>query len=211
MNTSQTLRSSDNSSTSAGSPSISRLLSHITPLFRQYKLRLFLGFAALIAVDFLQLTIPRILKRGVDSLAAETATQEILLHYGLFIIGIALAVIVLRFIWRYTIIGFSRYLERAIRNRIFAHIVKMDTPFFERRTTGDIMAHASNDLNAIQMACGMGLVAAVDALVMTLAAIAFMALIHPQLTVLALLPMPFLAIFTKNMAKWSILPKYLQN
>ncbi len=156
-----------------------------------------LGFTALIGVDFLQLTIPRILKKGVDSLAADTATQTILLRYGLFIILIAAIVVGLRFLWRYTIIGFSRYLERAIRNRIFAHIVKMDTSFFERRTTGDIMAHASNDLSAIQMACGMGLVAAVDALVMSVAAIGFMMVIHVKLTFLALLPMPFLAIFTR--------------
>jgi ATP-binding cassette subfamily B protein len=196
VNISLTLRK-DDKKTKEDSTSISRLLSHLTPLFRQYKLRLFLGFAALIAVDFLQLTIPRLLKKGVDSLAAETANQAILLRYGLYIILIALFVIVLRFIWRYTIIGFSRYLERAIRNRIFAHIIKLDAPFFERRTTGDIMAHASNDLGAIQMACGMGLVAAVDALVMSVAAITFMSVIHVKLTLLALLPMPFLAIFTR--------------
>lgn len=181
----------------AGEPSARQLLSHLLPLFKQYKLRLLIGFVALIIVDFLQLSIPRILKKGVDNLAAESATQEILLRYAFFIILIALGVVVLRFIWRYMIIGFSRYLERAIRNRIFAHIVKMDSAFFEKRTTGDIMAHASNDLNAVQMACGMGLVAAVDALVMTVAAIVFMSFIHVKLTLLALLPMPFLAIFTR--------------
>ncbi len=196
MNISLTLRKDDRNST-AGSTSIAQLLSHLIPLFRQYKLRLILGFTALIAVDFLQLTIPRLLKKGVDSLAVETASHAILLRYGLYILLIALFVIVLRFVWRYTIIGFSRYLERAIRNRIFAHIIKLDTPFFERRTTGDIMAHASNDLSAIQMACGMGMVAAVDALVMSIAAIAFMSVIHVKLTFLALLPMPFLAIFTR--------------
>ncbi|MEE4241896.1 MAG: ABC transporter transmembrane domain-containing protein, partial [Desulfopila sp.] len=182
---------------SSSTPSLARLLSHIVPLFRQYKLRLFIGFSALLLVDFLQLTIPRILKKGVDSLADSTAGQDILVRYALFIIVIALLVAVLRFVWRYTIIGFSRYLERAIRNRIFSHILKMDETFFETRTTGDIMAHASNDLTAVQMACGMGLVAAVDALVMTVAAIAFMAVIHVELTLLALLPMPFLALFTR--------------
>ncbi len=69
--------------------------------------------------------------------------------------------------------------------------------FFEKRTTGDIMAHASNDLTAVQMACGMGMVAAVDATIMTVAAIGFMSVIHIKLTILALLPMPFLALFTR--------------
>ncbi len=148
-------------------------------------------------VDFLQLTIPRILKNGVDSLAAQTASSGILARYALFILLIALFVAILRFVWRYTIIGFSRYLERAIRNRIFSHILKMDMAFFEKRTTGDIMAHASNDLTAVQMACGMGMVAAVDATIMTIAAIGFMSVIHIKLTILALLPMPFLALFTR--------------
>ncbi|MDJ0621892.1 MAG: ABC transporter ATP-binding protein [Desulfocapsaceae bacterium] len=197
MNITQTYQTDNDVESTPAAPSAKQLLRHILPLFRQYRLRLFAGFAALIVVDFLQLSIPRILKRGVDSLAAESATREILLRYGLYIILIAMGVVVLRFIWRYMIIGFSRYLERAIRNRIFAHIVKMDTAFFEKRTTGDIMAHASNDLNAVQMACGMGMVAAVDALVMTVAAIAFMSFIHVKLTLLALLPMPFLAIFTR--------------
>ena len=73
----------------------------------------------------------------------------------------------------------------------------MDRPFFEKHTTGDIMAHVSNDLAAVQMACGMGLVAAVDALVMSSAAIGFMLYINVPLTLLALLPMPLLAVATR--------------
>jgi ATP-binding cassette subfamily B protein len=76
----------------------------------------------------------------------------------------------------------------------------MDQPFFEKRSTGDIMAHTSNDLAAVQMACGMGMVAAVDALVLCVAAIGFMVHIHPALTLMALLPMPLLAISTKMLS-----------
>ncbi len=176
---------------------ISQLLRHITPLYRKHRLRLAFGFTALLSVDFLQLTIPRILKHGVDSLAAETATQPALTRLAGLIILIAICVALLRFSWRNLIIGFSRLLEKALKNRIFSHILLMDAPFFEKRTTGDIMAHASNDLTAVQMACGMGMVAAVDALVMSTAAVGFMAHIHLNLTLLALLPMPFLALSTR--------------
>ncbi|NNK13946.1 MAG: ABC transporter ATP-binding protein, partial [Desulfofustis sp.] len=69
--------------------------------------------------------------------------------------------------------------------------------FFSKRSTGDIMAHGSNDLAAVQMACGMGMVAAVDALVLSVAAIGFMIYIHPTLTLFALLPLPFLALTTR--------------
>lgn len=177
--------------------SLSDIKKLLLPTFKQYRRRLLWGFSALLAVDFLQLTIPRIIKHGVDGIANHSATELDLLKLGGLILVIAVAVVVLRFCWRYLIIGFSRLLERAIRNRIFSHILKMDAPFFERYTTGDLMAHSSNDLSAVQMACGMGMVAAVDALVMSVAAIGFMIAIHPKLTLLALLPMPFLAIATR--------------
>ncbi|MFW2366552.1 MAG: ABC transporter ATP-binding protein [Desulforhopalus sp.] len=169
----------------------------LTPAYRQHRLRLLIGFTALLCVDFLQLTIPRIIKYGIDGLETLTITPETLLKLGGLILLIAFLVVVLRFCWRYLIIGFSRLLEQAIRNRIFSHLLKMDAPFFEKRTTGDLMAHSTNDLAAVQMACGMGMVAAVDALVMSVAAIGFMISIHPKLTLLALLPMPLLAISTR--------------
>jgi ATP-binding cassette subfamily B multidrug efflux pump len=169
----------------------------LLPSFRHHRFRLLVGFASLLLVDFLQLIIPRILKMGVDGLAKQTITGGGLGRLALVIFAIATIVILLRFAWRYCIIGFSRLLEQAIRDRIFAHMLDMDAPFFEKRTTGDLMAHSSNDLSAVQMACGMGMVAAVDAFVMSIAAIGFMVTIHPTLTCLALLPMPLLAIATR--------------
>lgn len=179
------------------SASFSTLLKLLSPQFKRHRLRLFFGFIALLSVDFLQLIIPRILKYGVDALSDDRATSTLLFKLGLIIIGIALLVVILRFIWRNLIIGFSRHLERALRNQIFNHIITMDQPFFEKRTTGDIMAHGSNDLGAVQMACGMGMVAAADALILSIAAIGFMIHIHPMLTVMALLPMPILAVSTR--------------
>ncbi|BHH84596.1 ABC transporter ATP-binding protein [Desulforhopalus sp. 52FAK] len=175
----------------------SELKALLGPLFKAHRYRLLIGFAALLLVDLLQLTIPRLIKRAVDGLSEQTIDQGNLLQIGLIILGIAILVILLRFSWRYLIIGFSRLLERAIRNRLFNHIIKMDAQFFEKHSTGDLMAHLGNDLSSVQMACGMGLVAAVDALVMSIAAIGFMLAIDPALTGLALLPMPILAISTR--------------
>lgn len=169
----------------------------IQPVFIKYSKRLALGFAALVGVDVLQLIIPRLLKIAVDGLSEGSATNKTLITISCLILTAAAFAALMRFSWRYFIIGFSRLLERDIRNRIYAHVLKMDQQFYEKRTTGDIMAHISNDLQAIQMACGIGLVSAVDALVMSVAAISFMFYIHPQLTLLALLPMPFLAICTR--------------
>ena len=175
---------------------ISQIISLLSATYKRHRWRLFAGFTALLSVDFLQLTIPRIIKKAVDGLEASKTNISELLSLGGLIILIALFVVLLRFTWRYLIIGFSRLLERDIRNRLFSHILEMDGPFFEKRTTGDLMAHSSNDLSAVQMACGMGMVAAIDALVMLVAAIGFMTAIHPLLTLLALLPMPLLAVST---------------
>lgn len=176
---------------------IGTLMSLITPAFRRHKIRLLVGFAALLAVDFMQLMIPKVLKVGVDGLSTDTITASSLLQLSMIILAIGLLVIVLRFFWRILIIGFSRFLERDIRERIFNHSLKMDTAFFEQQTTGKIMAHISNDLNSVQMACGMGMVAAVDGFVMSSAAIVLMLFINVKLTLLALLPMPFLILCTR--------------
>ncbi len=189
-----------NSSSTKNKISFADIKNLLLPSFRQHKIRLLIGFSALLAVDFLQLTIPRLIKHGVDGLAEQSITPSGLIQLGLFILIIALFVIILRFCWRFLILGFSRLLERAVRNRIFTHTMKMDTPFFDKHTIGDLMAHSSNDLAAVQMACGMGMVAAVDALVMCVAAIGFMLAIHPQLTLLALIPMPLLAVATRILA-----------
>ena len=182
----------------AGSGPGSRvLLALITPIYRRYRLRLLFGFLALLGVDLLQLTIPGYLKKGVDSLTAGTASEQSLLMVGSSILLTAVAIGLLRFCWRTLIIGFSRHLEQILRNRLFAHILTMDRPFFDRHTSGEFMAHATNDLSAVQMACGMGLVAAADALVMSTAALFFMAHINGRLTLIALLPMPLLALCTR--------------
>lgn len=173
------------------------LLRLIYPLFRQHWLRLAAGLTALVSVDFLQLIIPRFVKTAIDGLAGGSTSQAGLLKISGMICLIALSVAVLRFVWRNLIIGFSRILEKKLRNRLFDHILRMDQPFFEQWTTGDLMAHASNDLSVIQMACGMGLVAAVDALVMSSAALAFMMAISLKLTLIALIPMPLLIVCTR--------------
>ncbi|MCL2458935.1 MAG: ABC transporter transmembrane domain-containing protein [Desulfobulbus sp.] len=183
----------------AGGQAVSHasLLGLMAPIFRSHWPQLAIGFLALVAVDFLQLIIPRFVKSAVDSLAAQTATQARLLELSMYVLVVAAAVAGLRFVWRYLIIGFSRILEKKLRDQLFAHMLRMDQPFFERWTIGDLMAHASNDLATIQMACGMGLVAAVDSLVMSAAALGFILTINIKLTLIALLPMPVLIVCTR--------------
>jgi len=137
----------------------------------------------------------------VDGLRAGTATPSRLALYAGLILLIAVFIAALRYFWRRLILGFSRLVELNLRNRMVSHILTLDRAFFQRKTAGEIMALATNDLSSVQLATGMGLVAAVDAGFMGLAAIAFMAYIHPGLTALAVAPMPILAVLTRLLSR----------
>ena len=169
----------------------------VFPFFRQYGKQLVVGFLSLLAVNALQLLIPRIIKHAVDALQFGTASQASLMKYGGLIILLAFCIAFFRFGWRILILGFSRHLEKDLRNWMFSHLLTLDRFFFQKRTTGELMALATNDLAAVQLAGGMGLVAFADAMVMTIAALSFMAYIHPGLTLIALAPMPVLALLTR--------------
>lgn len=169
----------------------------LTFYFKRYALRLSVGFFTLVSVDFLQLVIPRVIKKAVDAIQKGTATQSAMLTYAGYIVIVAAMIAALRFFWRTLLLGFSRLVETDLRNRLFSHILSLDRKFFQRRTTGEIMALATNDLSAVQLASGMGLVAAVDAVFMGISAFAFMAYIHVGLTLIAIAPMPLLAILTR--------------
>lgn len=172
----------------------------ILPYFRRHVRKVFVGFLALVAVDFLQLVIPRVIKEAVDSIQFGTATSNSLLAAGAIIVVLALLIAVLRFLWRNMLLGFSRSVETDLRSRMVSHLLTLDRAFFQRRPAGEIMALATNDLSSVQLATGMGLVAFVDAAFMGVAAIAFMAYINPWLTLIAIAPMPFLAIITRYLS-----------
>ncbi len=159
------------------------------------------GLTSLLIVDVLQLFIPRIIKWVVDDLTQGKANSEILLGYGLKIIGLAILMIIFRFFWRYFILGTAYRIEKTLRLRLFSHLQTLPLTFLNRFSTGDIMAHATNDLNAIRMALGMALVALVDGVLLSLMAIGFMVHINLNLTLYALIPGPFLVILTNRVGK----------
>jgi ATP-binding cassette subfamily B multidrug efflux pump len=164
--------------------------------FARYKWAVVVGVLALLVVDAMQLIIPRIIKRAVDDLTAGGIVRADLIDYGLLIAGLAVGIAVLRFFWRFLIIGTSRHIEEDLRNEIFSHLQTLSARYFAVTKTGDLMAHATNDLNAVRMASGIGIVAAVDGLILGLATIAFMLALNVRLTLLALVPMPVIALFT---------------
>jgi ATP-binding cassette subfamily B protein len=108
---------------------------------------------------------------------------------------------VFRFLWRLALLGHSRIVEERLRNLLYDHLQTLSPSFDRSARTGDIMARATNDLNAVRMAAGMGLVALTDSLVLGTAAIGFMIHISPRLTLLALIPMPFIVYLSRRLTR----------
>lgn len=154
------------------------------------------GLVCLIVVDLLQLFIPRVIKRAVDDLALMQANPDDLLRYALLILTLALFIGVFRFLWRRCLLGTARKTEEALRNRLFNHLQTLSPAYFDRMRTGDLMAHATNDIAQVRMASGMGLVALNDAIILGSAAIGFMVYIQLELTLYVLTPMPLIVLGT---------------
>jgi len=173
----------------------------IKPYFIENRLRILIGLLCLITVDILQLIIPRIIKRVVDGLTAFQIEGQQLLEYALAMIAIAVCIGLFRYVWRRCLLGTSRRIEEGLRNRLLTHLQSLSAAYFDEVKTGDLMAHATNDIQQIRMATGMGMVALNDAVVLGLAAIAFMAYINVTLTAFVLIPMPLIVISTRFFSK----------
>ena len=169
----------------------------ITPYFAENRSRILIGLLSLIVVDVVQLVIPRVIKWAVDDLTAMRAESGQMLLYAVYICVMAALVGGFRYVWRLCLLGASRRVEQGLRDRLFSHLQTLPAAYFDRTRTGDLMAHATNDIQQIRMATGMGLVALNDAVVMGAAAIAFMAYIDPALTGVVLIPMPLIALGTR--------------
>jgi len=154
--------------------------------------RLLLGVIALFIVDGLQLIAPLVVRSAVNELAAGKGGN--LLRYALYLVAIAFDVFIFRFGWRYFIFGTSRIIEQDLRNRLYAHLLRLPQAYYIQHSTGELMAHATNDLEAVRFACGQGVLMASDALFIVSFSLVAMIGISPWLTLYAFIPLPFLAL-----------------
>ncbi len=159
------------------------------------------GLFCLLCVDFLQLLIPLVIKKAIDVLTLKTATSGGLFKYALVIVALAGIIAVLRYIWRYLLFGHSRKVEEGLRNKLYGHLQTLPLSFYHRTKTGDLMARAINDVNAVRMATGMGMVALTDGVVMGAAAIGFMIYISPYLTLISLIPAPLIIYLSRILTR----------
>ena len=170
--------------------------------FKLEKRRYLVGIVALVLVSVLNLIPPMVMGRVIDAITSGRLTQDELLLHLFYLLLAAFGMYYLRYIWRMYILGTSYRLGQIMRSRLFEHFTKMSPAFYQNYRTGDLMAHATNDINALTRLAGGGVMSAVDASITALVTLLTMLFsISWQMTLVAILPLPFMAYATSRLGR----------
>lgn len=157
----------------------------------RYRGRVLAGFVSLLVVNGATILVPLVIREAIDRIAAGEGG---LLRSSLLIVGLAAISMAFRFLWRFFFIGSSRMIERELRSKLYNHLLTLPASFYNHRKTGDLMAHATNDIDAVTRACGFGVLTIADPLFMIPVAVGIMLTIDPRMTLYAIIPLPILTL-----------------
>ncbi|HEX3078579.1 MAG TPA: ABC transporter ATP-binding protein [Lachnospiraceae bacterium] len=162
---------------------------------KKYKWKYLLGIATLLIIDILNLFVPQFTGEITDGLQSHSIGMSGVMT-GIFkILSVGVLLTIGRFFWRYFIFGAARGIECELRNDMFRHLETLSMRYFNENKTGDLMAHFTNDLNAIRMSIGPAVITTFDAIIMTLLVLGKMVThVDGRLTLMAVIPMGFIAI-----------------
>ena len=172
---------------------VPKKLRPLVPYLKRHRNGLLLGGLCVLFNNGVWILFPQVLRRAINDLNTGV-TRHKLLTYSLIIIAIALIKGVFQFLTRWVVIGISRDIEFDLRNDLFAHLERLSYSYYQRNRTGDIMARATNDLNAVRMLLGPAIMYSANTIVFTAGALGFMLAISPKLTVFAFLPLPIASV-----------------
>ena len=164
--------------------------------FTSHKKSYIAGIVILLGTTFLNMIIPKILGIITDGLNSKDMSRDMIVRYVLSMLAVVVAVFILKFIWRYFLIGNCRSLECYLRDNLFKHLQTLPLNFYSNSKTGDLVAYAINDVQAIRMTFGFGSIHVLDGLTLCIISILFMVrTIDPLLTIIALAPVPIAVFF----------------
>jgi len=167
--------------------------------FRAYWKKYALAVSLFLIIGVADMMIPLLTGRLIDDVVAQSMTQERLLGYGGIILAIAVLIYICRFLWRVTLFSASYKLAEILRQRIYRHMTFMAPGFFQIHRTGDLMARATNDITAVEMTAGEGVLSATDGIITSVFVLSVMVLVIDwRLTLIALLPFPVMAWFFRT-------------
>ncbi len=165
----------------------------LVPYFRKYRRSYLLGTICIFLTNGIWILFPQVIRRAVDDLNLGV-TRHKLVTYALLLLAVAAGKGIFQFLTRWVVIGVSREIEFDLRNDLFRHLESLSYSYYQRTRTGDIMARATNDLNAVRMLLGPAIMYSANTIVFTAGALAFMLSISPKLTLYAFLPLPIVSI-----------------
>jgi ATP-binding cassette subfamily B protein len=171
-------------------------LDPLKPYLYKYRAQFFWGGLALLLNNLIWILFPQVIGRAINDLN-RGITQHKIVTYSLALIAIALSKGVFQFLMRWTLIGISREIEFDLRNDLFRHLESLSYSYYQRTRVGDIMARATNDLNAVRMLLGPAIMYTANTIVFTAGALAFMLKISPRLTMFAFLPLPAVSVLVQ--------------
>lgn len=167
---------------------------HVNRLYLRYGIFFLIGIAALFVVDYAQLIIPEITGRIIEGLEYGSLTETILKSEMMTLIWIAVIIVIGRFFWRIFIFGTSRRIDYELRNTMFAHAEKLSQRYYQRKKSGGLMALFTNDLNAVRMAFGPGIMMTFDILALGGMAFYKMYTLDKTITYFAIVPLVLIAV-----------------
>ncbi len=169
---------------------------------RDHKWSYVAGILILLFSSFCAMLIPKILGIITDGLDRRNMAREQIYQYVLLMLGAIILVFILKYIWRYLLIGNCRTVECYLRDNLFKHLQTLSVDFYSHHKTGDLVAYAINDIQAVRFMFGGGFVQALDGITISVVSIIFMAnTINPILTVMALAPVPVAAVIMVRIGK----------
>jgi ATP-binding cassette, subfamily B, multidrug efflux pump len=172
------------------------MLKNLSPLFpylRKYRVTFWIGALCVLCNNGVWILFPLVIGRAIDDLN-RGVTRHKLFTYAALLLAVAGTKAIFQFLTRWILIGISREIEFDLRNDLFTHLERLSYSFYQRTRTGDIMARATNDLNAVRMLVGPGIMYTANTIIVTAGALIFMLSISPRLTIFAFAPLPIFSI-----------------
>ena len=166
-----------------------KALRTLFPYLRRYRGQIGWGLVLIVIANAFTLAGPWLVKQGIDALGDPGVSRRTILTYAGLLVGTAVIGGIARYGMRELLNGVSRRVEFDLRNDFFAHLMRLDSGFFGRTRTGDIMSHATNDIQAVRMVAGPAYMYLVNTVVGTAFALTLMVMISPRLTAIALIPL----------------------
>src|SRR3974390_1006266 len=177
-----------------------KTLQPLAPYLKKYRTTFVIGGLCVLCNNCIWILFPLVIRNAVQALNTEVTRQN-LLKYSLYLLAVAMAKGIFQYLTRWILIGVSREIEFDLRNDLFSHLEHLSDSYYQRTRTGDIMARMTNDLNAVRMLVGPGIMYTANTIVFTAVSLVFMMSISPRLTLFAFLPLPIFSIVVQHFGR----------